>query len=1055
MNASLRILAATNNARGDLFTTLMKDLFFALGYDDLRLNVHKTGRELDIQGQHRLEPRKVVAECKAHAARMGGDELNKFLGVLTRERIKSAPVPVAGYFISLSGFTETGIQQEKDTGDDGVILLDAEKVIAELERSRVVVGLEAATERAGQCAHHCGMTDAIMESAELLGYERGYVWAIDYSRNKERTHLALVYADGTPLAEAVAREVIEADRQCSGILHTLKYLAPAPPPPERAAIAAEAVALYRKWLGDECGFIQLDGLPADSDLSATRLKLERLFVPLKAYFLPEARSEEKEPEHKVLSISEMLGENAHLALLATPGGGKSTLLKRLAIAYAFPERRDDVSDDLPGHDWLPLFLRCRELRGRAYRPILEILDDLPRHACMNEVEAVAFRESVNEALRAGRVLLLVDGLDEISEEGARQVFANHLRAFLAVFPRAATVVTSREAGFRVVAGVVASACLRAKLAPFEKDDVVRLCEKWHLQVVGDNNKVRADARELARTIWENERIRTLAENPLLLTTLLVVKRWIGELPRNRAALYREAIRVLIRTWNVEGYAPLDEDETLAQLSFVACAMMENGTQRIGQRPLARLLQQARQELEPELRFVGISATGFIERIEYRSSLLMQAGHDTIGGELQPVYEFRHLTFQEYLAARGYVEEQYPGRSDGKALLHLLQPHFADERWREVVALSAVLAGRKAEPIIKRLTTICQTLKWTGGWAGGPRREGRPQIALLRQCLFDEVQVTYPTLQAALLQVARHTREIFEGRPYREVPDIVRLRRGKFGSLLQQVTEDAFLSGRGNWEEYYHAVHDVALEHYSQGSPRAEMTDALAESLFETIEKGERIEKVRAALVCMSLAYNALRQGYRNKLPKKDRRFQNLRDAICAMLDPSDPPLALAASWALAWIGERRLCTSSIQPASILCLYRLWQGESSRELGRFAAWALAAQPLFPRNTFSKDDWGAFDAFLRQVAKGDETQLAFDVQRAVYVVAWYRHAPWNDSELARKVAKMLETPFQRFATSVELLENLGDTGRKLLREWRKKREAKTSGHTRGTIQEKLPE
>ena len=32
----LRLLGSTNNARGDLFTRLVGDLFFALGYDDLR-----------------------------------------------------------------------------------------------------------------------------------------------------------------------------------------------------------------------------------------------------------------------------------------------------------------------------------------------------------------------------------------------------------------------------------------------------------------------------------------------------------------------------------------------------------------------------------------------------------------------------------------------------------------------------------------------------------------------------------------------------------------------------------------------------------------------------------------------------------------------------------------------------------------------------------------------------------------------------------------------------------------------------------------------------------
>ena len=57
---SLRLLASTNNARGDLFTRLVKDLFFALGYDGPRLDVHNTGREIDVQGTHRLEPRRLV-----------------------------------------------------------------------------------------------------------------------------------------------------------------------------------------------------------------------------------------------------------------------------------------------------------------------------------------------------------------------------------------------------------------------------------------------------------------------------------------------------------------------------------------------------------------------------------------------------------------------------------------------------------------------------------------------------------------------------------------------------------------------------------------------------------------------------------------------------------------------------------------------------------------------------------------------------------------------------------------------------------------------------------
>jgi hypothetical protein len=477
--SEIQLLASTNNERGDLFTRLTKDLFFALGYDNLRLDVHKSGRELDLQGEHRFEPRRVVGECKAHATKMGGAELNKFFGALARERKKHAPTPVAGYFVSLSGFTETGIEQEIETGDDRIILLDAGKVIAELERCRVIVTRNDAVERAGHCAQHIGLRDAALDGFNLLGHQRGYLWAIFYARGKARTHVALIHADGTPLAESVAREVIEADRLCGGSLCSLQYLAPPMPAPDSIALASKAASDYRRWLGEECGYIHLDGLPADSVLSATRLKLERLFVPLKATLLPkpdDSPDVKKELAETVLPIGDVLARAAHLALLAAPGGGKSTLLKRLATAYAFPERRGEVSDALPDREWLPLILRCRELRDRAHRPIIELLDDIPRHAGMNADECAIFGESSHAALRSGHALLLVDGLDEISDEGARQTFAKHLRTFIAMFPQAALVVTSREAGFRLVAGVVASACEQAKLAPLDEGDVLSLCE---------------------------------------------------------------------------------------------------------------------------------------------------------------------------------------------------------------------------------------------------------------------------------------------------------------------------------------------------------------------------------------------------------------------------------------------------------------------------------------------------------------------------------------------------------------------------------------------------
>lgn len=84
----IEIFEIDNNKKGDLFSRLMGDLFHALGYGKARFDIHKSGRELDIEVHHRTEKKIAIAECKAHKATIGGGDLNKFFGALETERNK-------------------------------------------------------------------------------------------------------------------------------------------------------------------------------------------------------------------------------------------------------------------------------------------------------------------------------------------------------------------------------------------------------------------------------------------------------------------------------------------------------------------------------------------------------------------------------------------------------------------------------------------------------------------------------------------------------------------------------------------------------------------------------------------------------------------------------------------------------------------------------------------------------------------------------------------------------------------------------------------------------
>src|ERR1035438_4744172 len=276
-STTIRILETDTNRRGDLFGRLMADLFVALGYEQPRLNVHKSGRELDLWADHRLELRRAIGECKATSEPIGGDDLNKFVGALDAEQEDARPV--TGYFVSLSGFRETAIEQERQRHRTKVVTLTGSQIIGELVEGRIIIAKERATELAGRC---CGaLQDLTLDpQPELLAHERGWIWCIYYAQGKARTHFALIHSDGTPLARRLAEEVIAADQNCGGDLHMLTCLNPAPlPDSDTDPRVTDALAAYRKYLESECGYVQLDGLPADSDVGSRRLRLEALFVP--------------------------------------------------------------------------------------------------------------------------------------------------------------------------------------------------------------------------------------------------------------------------------------------------------------------------------------------------------------------------------------------------------------------------------------------------------------------------------------------------------------------------------------------------------------------------------------------------------------------------------------------------------------------------------------------------------------------------------------------------------------------------------------------------------
>lgn len=145
-------------------------------------------------------------------------------------------------------------------------------------------------------------------------------------------------------------------------------------------------------------------------------------------------------------LSQIVQSHRQLAILGEPGSGKTTLLRYLALqlaraVLAEPERLfqpqtmwdDKTAWHLPelGPVRLPILLRIAHYaEARQKEPDLSLLEYLPRYFCGLQVpNAECLGPLLRRMLDAGRCLVLLDGLDEITDPADRRNIAAAIGQF--------------------------------------------------------------------------------------------------------------------------------------------------------------------------------------------------------------------------------------------------------------------------------------------------------------------------------------------------------------------------------------------------------------------------------------------------------------------------------------------------------------------------------------------------------------------------------------------------------------------------------------------------
>ncbi|MBK7449662.1 MAG: SUMF1/EgtB/PvdO family nonheme iron enzyme [Anaerolineales bacterium] len=468
----------------------------------------------------------------------------------------------------------------------------------------------------------------------------------------------------------------------------------------------QATAAYLAYLTDRHYYLSLKGMGV-SDRVPLKLKLLDLYVPLKARMeLPEGETwkrdlslagrdvaEYEDPLHfgDPVPLLNVLKNYSGVIVLGDPGAGKTTFVKYLAVRLARGEGADmGLKDYLP--ILLPLAAFANALQNKDTR-----LDDFIAEYFSAIGSDLPIGPMLGEALKAGRALILLDGLDEVRDLNLRNTVVERVVDFYTFHRHQGNkfVLTSRVIGYRAVRPS-AENLAECTIVDFDDDEIEGFVTRWtsalEKQAQGHTSVAQADAeadrRELLDAINHNPGVRQLASTPLLLTILALMKRQGVTLPERRVQLYDQYVSTLLSTWNrarsISGRAPgrdIDEIQTVRILAPLALWMHEvsPGVGLVGREDMRRKLEELfheRGESSPHQ-----ASRQFMLDVREHAALLLERGP----GE----YGFIHLTFEEYLAA---VALAFMGQGDSKPIIDTLSRHVGEQAWREVTLLTIGYLG---------------------------------------------------------------------------------------------------------------------------------------------------------------------------------------------------------------------------------------------------------------------------------------------------------------------------------------------------------------------------
>lgn len=379
-----------------------------------------------------------------------------------------------------------------------------------------------------------------------------------------------------------------------------------------------------------------------------------------------------------IEISQVLRDSNVVWISGEAGSGKTTFLNWVAICSA----RNDYKKVENIRGKLPIVIQVRRIQKWPIN--LQVY--------INEfAESFGYRcpEGWLEAqLKENRVLVLVDGLDEVSENRRDDVY-DFVDRLLEKYPKIKIILTARNS----VREEVVFYEKRYEICPMKMSNIKKFIRYWyrtilHDDAVVDDRKIKQLENNLIGRIGNSSTLKNLARTPLLCAMLCALN-YINEqhLPENKMELYESCCKMLIDSRDAERGIQKSDDKNLKLLDYSKKKMIleELAYWMLRNNNASELKENVIIFLDNCFKNMNIIAS--VER-KYKTEKILDFLIERSGIIREPekdVIDFIHKTFMEYLA----VESIYRNCDWGRLVDEVCNPN-----WKETIIMCFSKMGER-------------------------------------------------------------------------------------------------------------------------------------------------------------------------------------------------------------------------------------------------------------------------------------------------------------------------------------------------------------------------